>query len=141
MTTEKGKPVASVSVVRRQGYSHELRARHHTLIADEPQSRGGSDTGPTPAELLALSLASCTAITVEMYADRKGWDVGKLEVEVDYGEHEAGRPRYDVVVTIPEALSDEQCERLRVIAGKCPVHRVLNEQAIINDRIDSSSRR
>ena len=73
-----------VSARRRKGYAHSLTAGHHTLIVDEPAEKGGTDTGPTPGQLLALSLASCTAITIEMYADRKGWDVGDLEVEVDY---------------------------------------------------------
>ena len=72
-----------VSARRRKGYAHSLTARHHTLIADEPAAQGGSDTGPEPPELLALSLASCTAITLEMYAERKEWDLGHLEVEVE----------------------------------------------------------
>ena len=73
-----------VSVRRRKGYAHSLTARHHTLIADEPQEDGGTDAGPRPTESLALSLASCTAITLEMYCDRKEWDLGDLEVDVEY---------------------------------------------------------
>jgi putative redox protein len=122
---------------RRNGYAHGLAAGNHTLIADEPEDKGGTDTGPTPAQLLALSLASCTAITLEMYADRKRWDVGDLEVEVDYEFGEGEVPtRYDVVLKLPEDLSDEQAERLRVIAGKCPVHRALRGDVEINDRVE-----
>jgi putative redox protein len=105
---------------------------------DEPERRGGSDTGPTPSELLALSLASCTAVTVEMYAGRKGWDVGELEVDLDYEDEEGARPRYDLVVKVPRALSEEQVQRLTVIAGKCPVHRILKGEVSITDRVEAA---
>ena len=63
---------------RREGYAHDVEIEGgHSLISDEPESVGGTDTGPSPTRLLAASLAACTAITVEMYADRKGWDVGR----------------------------------------------------------------
>ena len=127
-----------VNASRRNGYAHSLTTRHHTLIADEPESAGGSDTGPSPTELLALSLASCTAITVEMYADRKGWDVGAVEVDVDYESQSSVPIRYDVVVKLPAELPEEQVDRLLVIAGKCPVHRALAGEVEINDRIELS---
>ena len=139
MARDNGEPIETVSASRLKGYSHSLRAGRHTLIADEPNSRGGSDTGPTPEELLALSLASCTAITIEMYADRKGWELGEIEVTVDYGAHEGGRPRYDVLVKVPEELSDEQRERLRAIAGKCPIHTILLGKATITDQVETRS--
>jgi putative redox protein len=126
-----------VGAKRRKGYAHSLTVRHHTLIADEPRDKGGTDAGPSPAQLLALSLASCTAITIEMYANRKGWDVGDLEVEVDYDFGEGEVPtRYDVVLKLPEDLSGEQVERLRVIAGKCPVHRALIGDVEITDQVE-----
>jgi putative redox protein len=126
-----------VTAKRRKGYAHSLTVGHHTLIADEPPDKGGTDTGASPTQLLALSLASCTAITIEMYADRKEWEVGEVEVEVDYelGKGELAT-RYDVVLRLPEDLSDEQVERLRVIAGKCPVHRALVGDVEINDQVD-----
>ena len=83
-----------------------MTAGRHTLIVDEPENMGGGDSGPTPQQLLAMSLASCTAITVEMYADRKQWDVGRLEVEVDYEPDAKGRcARFDVLLKLPAALS------------------------------------
>ena len=125
---------------RRKGYAHSLTAEHHTLIGDEPPDKGGTDTGPTPGQLLALSLASCTAITIEMYAERKQWDVGDLEVEVDYDLGETDVPaRYEVVLRLPPGLSDEQAERLRVIAGKCPVHRALTGDVEIDDRVERAA--
>jgi putative redox protein len=128
---------ATVKATRRRGYAHALSARHHTLLADEPEGSGGADTGPTPQELLALSLASCTAITVEMYADRKGWDVGRVEVEVGYEPGDRDRPaRFDVLVRVPASLSDEQAERIERIACKCPVHRTLMGEVEISDRVE-----
>lgn len=126
-----------VKASRRKGYAHSLIARHHTLIADEPENVGGSDTGPSPTELLALSLASCTAITVEMYADRKGWEVGDLDVEVSYESRSSVPVSYEVLVKVSAELSSDQLDRLKVIAGKCPVHRALSGEVEINDRIEA----
>jgi putative redox protein len=126
-----------VRATRRDGYTHQLSARHHTITADEPADRGGNDAGPSPTELLALSLASCTAITIEMYADRKQWDVGALEVEVDYELHpREGRARFDLVMRLPRALTDEQVERIISVAGKCPVHRTLLGEIEIAERVE-----
>lgn len=125
-----------VSARRRKGYAHTVTFQHHTLIVDEPVERGGGDTGPRPTALLAMSLASCTAVTIEMYADRKQWDVGDLEVEVDYELDPKATSRFDVLLKLPAALSDEQVEALRAIADKCPVHRVLLDQVEITDRIE-----
>jgi len=121
---------------RRKGYAHTVTFDHHTLIVDEPEEEGGADTGPRPTALLAMSLASCTAITIEMYAARKGWDLGDVEVEVDYQLDPKGTSRFDVVLKLPGALSDEQAERLGAIACKCPVHRVLLGDVDITDRVE-----
>ena len=105
-----------------------MEIRDHRLIADEPEDEGGDDAGPRATELLAASLASCTAITIEMYADRKGWELGKVEVTVEYEPASTDEPpRFDVTIRTPleEELTDEQRKRILVIAGKCPVHRVL----------------
>ena len=62
---------------RREGFAHEVEIEGgHTLLVDEPARVGGTDTGPSPGRLLAASLAACTAITIEMYAERKGWEIG-----------------------------------------------------------------
>ena len=103
-----------------------------------PSQPAAPTPGPNPQELLAASLASCTAITLEMYAGRKGWELGALEVEVDYDSEAPGTTRFDVLIKFPAPLQDEQRERLREIAGKCPVHRALTGEVEINDRIESS---
>jgi putative redox protein len=101
-----------------------LGSGRHVIYTDEPREVGGGDTAPSPHELLPASLASCVATTIEMYATRKGWDVGAVTVEVDY-DHKASPRRFAVVVHLPDDLTSDQHERLMVIAGKCPVHRAL----------------
>jgi putative redox protein len=125
-----------VSAKRRKGLAHTVTFDHHTLILDEPTDHGGADTGPRPTAVLAMSLAACTAITIEMYAARKELDVGDLEVAVDYDLQPKGTSRFDVLLKLPSTLSDEQVEQLRVIAGKCPVHRVLKGEVEIADRVE-----
>jgi putative redox protein len=121
---------------RKQGYEHDLEMRDHHLTADEPEDKGGTDHGPKPTELLAAALASCTAITIEMYADRKQWDVGELEVEIDYELDPEATSRFGLTLKLPSSLSDEQVERLRDIAARCPVHRVLKGTVEITDRAE-----
>ena len=118
-------------------YTHDIEVRDHHLVADEPADAGGDDHGPSPQELLAASLAACTAITMEMYAGRKGWNVDGLEIDCDYTPAERGSPtRFELVMRMPAHLSDEQAERLRVIAAKCPVHRTLEGEVAFEERVE-----
>ena len=127
-----------VVVRRRSGYEHEVEMREHRLIVDEPEDKGGTDQGPAPSELLAASLGSCTAITLEMYADRKEWGLGTLEVAVDYTQPTVDHPpTFDVTITLGAELSEETRDRLLTIAGKCPVHKALTSQnVVINDSLE-----
>ena len=121
-------------------FRQAIRIRDHQLTSDEPLEKGGDDTGPSPQELLAASLASCTAITMEMYANRKGWDVGDVEVACDYTPAERGCPtRFNLVMRFPDSLTDEQVERLRVIAAKCPVHRTLEGEVMFDEKVERVS--
>jgi putative redox protein len=121
-------------------FRQAIRIRDHQLTADEPLDKGGDDLGPSPQELLAASLASCTAITMEMYATRKGWDVGDVEVACDYTPAERGCPtRFNLVMRFPDSLTDEQVERLRVIAAKCPVHRTLEGEVMFDEKVERVS--
>jgi putative redox protein len=118
-------------------YRHTIKVRDHQLTIDEPTDNGGDDTGPSPQELLAASLASCTAVTMEMYAQRKGWDIGDVEVEVEYTPAERGCPtRFVLVTRMPDDLTEEQVERLLVIAAKCPVHRTLDGEVMFDERVE-----
>ena len=114
---------------RREGYAHEVEIEGgHTLVVDEPRASGGTDTGPSPTRLLAASLASCIAITVEMYAERKGLELGGVEVDVDV-EYEGFVPAsFAASLRLAGELSEEQRQSLVAIAGKCPVHKVIGHQ-------------
>jgi putative redox protein len=116
---------------------HNVRVRKHELVSDEPKDHGGDDAGPSPQELLAASLASCTAITMEMYADRKGWEIGEVEVEVEYEPAQRGSPtKFTMEVKLPKELPEDQRERLMQIAAKCPVHRTLEGEVMFDEKIE-----
>ena len=116
---------------------HEVEMGSHSIVADEPEDEGGEDAGPTPQELLAASLASCTAITIEMYADRKGWEIGDVSVDVTYEPAQRGSPtRFNMVVNLPKELPEEQRERLMQIGAKCPVHRVLEGEVMFEESVE-----
>lgn len=124
---------------RRDGFTHDIETdTGHTLVVDEPVELGGGGAGTTPTRIAAAGLAACTAITCEMYAARKGWELGAIEVEVEV-EQGRGSAFEEITVSlrIPEPLTDEQRDRLLVIATKCPVHRALTEEVVIHDRIES----
>ncbi len=118
---------------RTEGYAHEVELDgRHDLRVDEPPEAGGTDTGPRPTELLGASLAGCIAITIEMYAGRKGWDVGAVEVDVEISYDGPVPNNFEVGVKLAGELDDEQRQRLMVIATKCPVHKVLAGEARVN---------
>ena len=122
---------------QREKYTHDVKMGDHELVADEPSEKGGLDEGPNPQELLAASLASCTAITIEMYAKRKGWDVSGLEVDCRYSPADRGCvTKFDLLMRMPPHLSEDQVERLRVIAAKCPIHRVLEGEVAFEERVE-----
>ena len=123
---------------RRAGAKLEqhVTVRQHRLTADEPRDQGGDDAAPSPQELLAASLASCTAVTIEMYAQRKGWDVGDVVVDVDYEPAQRGSPtRFAMDVQLPKELPEDQRERLMQIAAKCPVHRTLEGEVMFEENV------
>jgi putative redox protein len=127
------------AVARRvgDGLKHHIEIGTHKVTSDEPANVGGSDAGPNPQELLAASLASCSAITMEMYAIRKGWDVGDVIVDVDYEPAQRGSPtRFQISVKLPKELPEEQRERLMQIVAKCPVHRTLEGEVMFEERLE-----
>jgi putative redox protein len=110
-----------------QPFKTVLSARNHENIADEPEDLGGQDLGFTPDELLASALGSCTAITLKMYATRKGWPLSEAIVEVSF-EREKGSSSTKInrQITLVGELDDEQRQRLLQIANACPVHKTLS---------------
>jgi putative redox protein len=125
---------------RREGYTHEVEIEGgHTLVVDEPIEAGGSDAGPSPTRLVAAGLAGCIAVTIEMYAARKGWEVGQVEVDVDVEYADLAPVSFAVTLRLPAELSEEQRERLLVVARKCPVHKLLagETSVLVSDRVEA----
>jgi putative redox protein len=126
------------ATARRTGkVKHLVTVRGHQLTVDEAKASGGEDDGPSPQELLAASLASCTAVTIEMYAQRKGWDLGDVEVACEYSPAERGCPtKFEIVLRLPTQLSDYEVGRLLTIAAKCPIHRTLDGEVMFTERVE-----
>jgi uncharacterized OsmC-like protein len=127
------------------GFTQEIHAGPHRLHADEPASAGGTDTGPSPYDLLLAALGACTSMTVSMYARRKAWPLEEVTVHLrhskiyatDCGECETkegmlDRIERDIHFTGP--LTEEQRSKLIEIANKCPVHRTLTSEIDIVTR-------
>jgi putative redox protein len=121
---------------RTSTFTHRVDIGNHQLTVDEPIEHGGDDEGPCPQDLLAASLASCTAVTMEMYAKHKGWEIGTVEVACEYTPAERGCPtKFKLEVRLPAGLDEEKVEKLRVIAAKCPVHRTLDGEVMFEERV------
>ncbi|MCK8494128.1 MULTISPECIES: OsmC family protein [Spirosoma] len=112
--------------IERTPYETHLSTGTQVIVVDEPKEVGGQDRGMRPGELLAGSLASCTAVTVRMYADRKGWSLDSVVIHVDYTYDPAEkRSRFVMKLILNGDLDPEQRLRLREIADRCPIHRAL----------------
>jgi putative redox protein len=107
-------------------YTTTIAAGSHQLLADEPASAGGADTGPNPLDLLLSALAACTAITLRMYAERKGWAAGGIEVEARFVT-DAADGHIDRTITVAGDLDAAQRTRLGEIAARTPVTRIVAE--------------
>lgn len=113
--------MASVHLASAAGFEQHIRARSHDIAADEPESNGGTDTGFAPYELLLASLAACTSLTLRMYADRKGWNLGRIEVDARFARDEDGTESITREIRLGSSLSEEQQARLLEISEKTPV--------------------
>ena len=107
-------------------YKTEIESETNLIISDEPKSSGGQDLGFAPNELLASSLAACTAITLRMYANRKGWELTDVKVEVSF-ETDSLENKFKIVrdIQLLGNLDEVQQARLLIIADKCPIHKIL----------------
>lgn len=131
--------MARVVARRREGYTHDVEIDgEHSVVFDEPVEIGGNNEGPRPTRMVGAALAACTAITMEMYAARKEWQLEDVEVEVEIGYEGPLPTSFVVTLKLPKELSEEQIERLQVIAGKCPVHRALHNETDVSvvDRVE-----
>jgi putative redox protein len=121
----KGATMDTAVVTFEQGkMQHEVRVGSHHLISDVSVAEGGEDLGPTPHEYLAIALASCTAITLRMYALRKGWPLQSADTTVTL-DHQKTQSKFDRKIHLVGDLTDEQKSRLLEIANHCPIHQAL----------------
>lgn len=112
--------------IERTPYETHLSTNSQVIVVDEPIEAGGQDRGMRPGELLAGSLASCTVITLRMYADHKGWPLESVVAHVDYTFNpETKRSLFSMKLILNGDLTPEQRNRLLEIADRCPTHRTL----------------
>lgn len=147
---EKDKLASRSEVVARledSGFTTEVRAGRHSLVADEPESVGGNDFGPSPYQLLSAGLAACTVMTLQMYARRKKWDLQNVVVHIDHKKDYAEdcenmdnpKSRIDHFTRTLELegnLDTTQKKRLLEIADKCPVHKTLHSELVVKTRLN-----
>ena len=127
-----GEPLAGVraALTGAGAFQTRLDLPGGPILADEPAAVGGLGSGPSPYELLSAGLASCTVMTLNLYAGRKGWDLAGLEVEVAHARID-GADRFTRQIRFGADLDSAQRARLLDIADKCPVHRTLDGGAEI----------
>ncbi len=139
-------PGESVSRTGASGFRSDVSLSGHTLIADEPEDYGGTNMGPTPYDLLSGALATCTSMTIRMYADHKKLPVDSVTVSVSHDkihakdcedcEQRDGRiDRFERELRVEGDLTDEQLERITEIADRCPVHRTLHGDIHVQTRL------
>ncbi len=114
----------AIATIGKEHFRTEIISGAKQVVADEPEELGGTNKGPAPGEFLLISLASCTAITIRMYADRKKWSVEKITVEVDF-EKIDNKTVFKRELLLEGDLTEEQRTRLLQIANACPVHKTL----------------
>jgi len=124
----------------------QIQTGKHSLLADEPVDVGGEDLGPSPYQLLTSALGACTAMTMRMYADRKGWEVGQIKVHLNHEKKHSDDcadcekasskiDHFERIIEIDSELDDKQRQRLLEIANKCPVHRTLEGEVKVETRL------
>ncbi|MEN8106797.1 MAG: bifunctional alpha/beta hydrolase/OsmC family protein [Pseudomonadota bacterium] len=141
-------PAGTVRVreTREGRYSQEISNGRHRILADEPEEDGGNDTGPSPYELILAGLGSCTAITLRMYAERKGLPLERVTVTLTHNKvHaeecrscESSTGKLDIIersIELEGSLTEAQRERMLYIADRCPVHNTLHSEVSIRTRL------
>ncbi|MFT2214909.1 bifunctional alpha/beta hydrolase/OsmC family protein [Rhizobium giardinii] len=154
--TPHGKgPIEHVRVMEtgESRFQNAVRAGSHRLFADEPETVGGLDSGPSPYDFLSIALGACTSMTLRLYADHKKLTLGRIGVDVSHtkihakdceectDQERSGSARIDQferVISIDGEVSEEFCGKIAEIAGKCPVHRTLESVARIKTVVKQS---
>lgn len=126
----------TIATIGKQKYKTELQVNNHIIIADEPVEVGGQDLGFTPSELLQSSLASCSAMTIRMYADRKGWDLEKVEIEVGFKRNiSTGEVTFKKEIKLYGNLTDDQQEKLLEMGSKCPIEKMIKGTILVESKL------
>lgn len=122
------------ATINKAHYACSVTNGSHEIIADEPLELGGTHLGFAPKGLLMASLASCVAITLRMYVDRKQWEVEKIEVDISI-DTENGEIVFLEEITCTGNLTEDQKARLAQIASKCPVSKILSAGSEIRSKV------
>lgn len=123
------------AILGKEKYYTEVTAGENQLITDEPIDKGGQNKGFNPFEILATSLASCTAATLKMYIDRKEWAVEEIHVEVELENYPlTKRAVFTRNISFEGTIDEEQLKRLHTIADACPVHKLLTNDIEIQTK-------
>lgn len=124
--------------IGKEHYATEIKSpTGNIVIADEPKAIGGKDLGFAPQELLIAALAACTSATLRMYADRKGWDLEKVLVDISLERDESdSKTIINRQLQFEGTLDEKQRERLVAIANRCPVHKILSQPIEIHTNVD-----
>ena len=144
-TTEQTEPVHVIVHGTAAGFAQEIEIGPHELFADEPVSYGGTDTGPSPYDLLLAALGSCTSMTIGFYARKRKWPLEKITVSLRHTrihatdceecETKEGKvDRIELEIQLTGSLTDEQRAKLMEVAGRCPVHQTLTSEINIKTR-------
>lgn len=132
--------IAHVTLESTAGYAAEVKAGRHHLTTDESTASGGKDAGPAPFPLLLASLAACTSATLRMYAERKGWPLGSIHIELDLFKDEDQPPsKIARVIKVSGSLDETQLQRLAEIAEKTPVTKTLKAGVAIETSVKPAS--
>jgi len=145
----KTKHQVVASLDREDGFTTQMKVGNHYMIGDEPTDAGGNDFGPSPYELVSAGLSACTAMTVQMYAKRKGWQIDNIEVHTSYSRShaadcedcEANNTKIDTFhrdIKLTSNLDEKQRKRILEIADKCPVHKTLHSETQVITKLVGS---
>lgn len=123
-----------IAVTKKEKYKTIVQSLTNSIIVDEPLDSGGKDAGLMPSDLLSGSLASCTSITLRMYADRKEWEVEEISVDVSLDD-DKNNPKLTRIVEVKGKLDESQRSRLLAIANACPMHKLLSRGIEIETKL------
>ncbi len=126
------------AIIGNEAYRTEIISGNNTIIADEPVDLGGKDVGFNPFELLAAALASCTAITLRMYAERKKLATGKITVAVSVNKNEQNNTIFNRKISTEHKTDEAITGRLLTIANACPTHKLLSAKIEITSIFENS---